>query len=425
MFRFGSRVLVAAVTCFWACGDLSAGEAAEEQASERADSAAAISVPLTEDGKAKSPGLKSRHTAANRTACVKKYGGNAASEAAVAAALKWLTAAQTADGGWNFDHRFGHDPGVRAADHAGDSTSARNAATAIALLAFLGAGQTHADGKYKATVERGLEYLMTHQGKDGGMHESGGSMYSHGLSSIALCEAYALTHDKKLLAPAQASLNFITFAQDPVGGGWRYSPRQPGDTSVTGWQLMALKSGHMAYMQVHPNTIRGATKFLNSVQASGGAYYGYTTPGKRSTTTAIGLLCRMYLGWPRDREALTEGMKYLSAEGPSSTNMYYNYYATQIMFQFGGEHWGKWNVKMRDYLVSSQDKDGPAQGSWHFDGGHGTARGGRIYNTSLATMILEVYYRHPRIYEKNPAAQILFTIGDHFEGLHIQRGRSR
>ena len=235
MFSFGSRVLVAAVACFWACGDLSAGEAAEEQAGEQADSAAQISVSLTEDGKSEGSGLKNRATAAARAACVKNYGGEAASEAAVAAALKWLAAAQTADGGWNFDHRFANDPGVRSADHAGQLTSARNAATAMALLPFLGAGQTHAEGKYKATVMRGLEYLMTHMKDDGSLHESGGSMYSHGLASIALCEAYALTHDKKLLSPAQASLNFIAFAQDPVGGGWRYSPRQPGDTSVTGW----------------------------------------------------------------------------------------------------------------------------------------------------------------------------------------------
>jgi len=140
-------------------------------------------------------------------------------------------------------------------------------------------------------------------------------------------------------------------------------------------------------------------KFLDSVQAGSGAYYGYTTPGKRSTTTSVGLLCRMYLGWTKENQALKDGVEFLSATGPSNTDMYYNYYATQVMRQVGGEPWDKWNVRMRDYLVNKQDKAGPAQGSWYFPGGHGAERGGRIYNTSLATMILEVYYRHMPIYQ--------------------------
>ena len=63
-----------------------------------------------------------------------------------------------------------------------------------------------------------------------------------------------MTNDQSLLQPAQYALNHIVYAQDPVGGGWRYSAKQPGDTSAVGWQLMALKSGHMGYLQVPPQT---------------------------------------------------------------------------------------------------------------------------------------------------------------------------
>jgi hypothetical protein len=269
----------------------------------------------------------------------------------------------------------------------------------MAILPFLGSGQTHIDGSYKGQVKGGLYYLMTHMGRDGSMHEGGGSMYSHGLAAIVLCEGYAMTHDRALMAPAQASINFIAYAQDPVGGGWRYQPRQAGDTSVVGWQLMALKSGHMAYLQVPPNTVKGAIRFLDAVQADSGSGYGYTGPGKGPATTAVGLLCRMYLGWKQDQPALQRGVEFLSASGPSKTNMYYNYYATQVMRQYGGEPWEKWNKEMRDYLVSTQVQDGPAKGSWFFNGGHGAESGGRLYNTSLATMILEVYYRHMPIYQ--------------------------
>jgi hypothetical protein len=346
---------------------------------------------------------------------VARYGGNDASQAAVAAALKWFADHQNPDGSWSYDHRLG--PCQGKCGDAGLLADCKTGATAMALLPFLGAGQTHKQGTYKKNVEAGL-YFLTSQMKvknQGGLQvgdlaQGGGSMYSHGLSAIVLCEAYAMTQDRGLMAPAQLSLNHIMWAQDPVGGGWRYAPRTPGDTSVVGWQLMALKSGHMAYLKVDPNTIKGATRFLDSVQAESGAKYGYTGPGAGQATTSIGLLCRMYLGWKKDNGALLRGVEYLDRIGPSVSgtsagNMYYNYYATQVMRHFGGEpgsegheKWEKWNTKMRDTLVNSQDKNGHQKGSWFMRGDHGSEKGGRVYCTSMATMILEVYYRHMPIY---------------------------
>lgn len=230
-------------------------------------------------------------------------------------------------------------------------------------------------------------------------------MYSHGICTIALTEAYAMTNDRALIAPAQASVNFIVYAQDPVGGGWRYSPREPGDTSVVGWQLMGLKSGLIGYLEVPPNTIRGAERFLGSVQQESGAYYGYASPGQGPATTAVGLLCRMYMGWEKDHPALQKGVTYLSGLGPSKpgsslgpqADMYYNYYATQVMRHYGGAEWEKWNAEMRDWLVENQAKEGNMTGSWYFPHAWSGA-GGRLYNTALGCMILEVYYRHMPIY---------------------------
>jgi hypothetical protein len=234
--------------------------------------------------------------------------------------------------------------------------------------------------------------------------------YSHPLAAIALCEAYAMTQDPKLREPAQLALNYIAWSQDPVGGGWRYVPRAPGDTSVLGWQLMALKSGHMGYLQVDPKTIQGATRFLDSVQGRGGATYGYTGPGMGQGTTAVGLLCRMYLGWKQDHPALREGVLYLNSRGPSDINMYYNYYATQVMRHYAGDPdsadhamWVRWNTKLRDWLVATQEKNGHPKGSWFQPADEGSRFGGRLYCTSLATMILEVYYRHMPLYSKQAA----------------------
>jgi hypothetical protein len=54
---------------------------------------------------------------------------------------------------------------------------------------------------------------------------------------------------------------------------------------------------------------------------------------------------------------------------------------------------------MRDYLIETQSKSGHEAGSWYFDGTDlGSLAGGRLYCTAMATMILEVYYRHLPLY---------------------------
>jgi hypothetical protein len=354
-------------------------------------------------------GLSARGTT-TKAQLVLREGGSDSSEKAVATALRWLANHQLHDGGWSFNHTLAATCRGQCRN-PGSGADARNGATGLALLPFLGGGQTHMEGKYRATIRRGLAYLVNHMrvGAQGGAlnEASPGSMYSHGLASIALCEAYAMTHDKELQAPAQEAMNFICFAQDPTGGGWRYKPKQPGDTSIVGWQLMALKSGHMANLKVPPLTIHRASLYLDSVQSDDGAAYSYQgnkSPGE--ATTAIGLLCRMYLGWKRDNPALQRGVKFLSRHGPSGANMYYNYYATQVMRHWEGEEWLNWNRQMRDQLVHAQAKQGHEDGSWFSGTGDtGAGAGGRLYCTAMATMILEVYYRHLPLYRAQSVDQ--------------------
>jgi hypothetical protein len=377
-------------------------------------------------------GLEWRGPAA-RSSMIRRNGGNKASEIAVKESLNWLARHQYPNGTWNFDHQRGACQG-RCTD-PGKATQAVRAATGLAMLTFLGAGQTHdVDGPYRQVVERGaraLVNLMKVTKNVGSFHEAGGNMYSHGIASMAICEAYAMTGEPTLRRPAQLALNFITYAQDPQGGGWRYSPRQPGDTSVMGWQVMALKSGYMASLSVPPRTVQGARFFLDSAQKSGGEEYNYSVevndprgmrvklpgmvldkktgrliekkPGGGKGTSAIGLLCRMYLGWEHDNEVLKRGVLRLAKQGPSEGDAYYNYYASQVLFQYTsgkGELWKNWNEEMRHMLVMSQSKEGHEKGSWSFDlGKHHNERGGRLYCTALASMTLEVYYRYLPVYK--------------------------
>ncbi|MGB1925285.1 MAG: hypothetical protein ACPHL6_02070, partial [Rubripirellula sp.] len=96
---------------------------------------------------------------------LREYGGNESSEAAVTEALKWLSRHQMPNGAWTFQHnlvcngRCG-DPGEA------NRSKAFNAATAMGLLPFMGAGQTHKAGEFREVVFRGLRFLVQN-GKPG------------------------------------------------------------------------------------------------------------------------------------------------------------------------------------------------------------------------------------------------------------------
>jgi len=319
------------------------------------------------------------------------------SEAAVEAGLRWLAAHQLEDGGWHFDHRKSWCKGQCRNPGKEPSTTG---ATGLSLLAFLGAGYTHREGEHRRVIRDGIYYLeRAAMQTPNGLDLQEGTMYAQGIATLALCEAYALTQDPALKDLAQRSVDFIVYAQDKQGGGWRYTPGSRGDTTVTGWQVMALKSGRMSGLSVPRSTWYLVEKFLDSVQADQGAVYGYLDPEPRPSCTAIGLLCRMYDGWQPDRPALARGVKLLSDVKPSPQDVYFNYYATQVMFHWGGSDWKRWNRTLREYLVKTQATEGHESGSWYFEDPHARS-GGRLYCTAMSVMTLEVYYRYLPIYDR-------------------------
>jgi len=162
---------------------------------------------------------------------------------------------------------------------------------------------------------------------------------------------------------------------------------------------MAFKSGKLSGLQINKNTYKLIDKFLNYASTENGTYYGYDGPEKtrNKSCTAVGILCRMYMGWNKEHPSLNKAVKFLSDSGPQNS-IYHNYYGTQVMKQYGGEEWTKWNNVMRDSLVESQNKTGNTAGSWYFKQGHVTDKGGRLYCTAMACMTLEVYYRYLPLY---------------------------
>jgi len=328
-------------------------------------------------------------------------GGNKDSESAVASGLKWIAMQQSIDGAWRLDGKF-KNPGSQN-DIAG---------TAFGLLPFLGAGHTHKAKKgndYDKPIERALRFLIRKQDQKNG--NFGGGMYGHCLATIAICEAYGLTQDANLRRPAQMAVNYVVDSQHEKGG-WRYGPKQAGDTSVTGWAVMALKSAKMSGLDVPELRFKMAISYINDCCGPNEGY-GYTGPGSTPTMSAVGLLCRQYLqSWGPDQIRMLRGVNAnLQALKPPTTgqptNMYYYYYATQVMHHLGGQLWTDWNEKMRDSLVRSQDKSNnrALHGSWDPTGDSHGGVGGRLMYTSLALLTLEVYYRHLPLYYRDAGSK--------------------
>lgn len=338
---------------------------------------------------------------AGRKQLLEKFGGSAASESAVGYALEWLAARQRANGSWDFiDVGPCKNPGAVNNPIGG---------TAYALLPFLAAGQTHREGQYKKQVLAGLEFLMSIGVRAPAGYDLRGvvnksdkdedpnyAYYVHGAATLALCEAYGMTKDRKLKPIAEEAAKFLINSQDPRGGGWRYNPQQPGSTSATAIQLMALKAAEKAGIKVPDSTWKGVTFYLDSVSIDGEGRYGYEIEKKSYavSVTSMAMLSRMYLGQGRDNADLGAGIALIDKKGPYD-NLYYNYFATQVMKNWGGKEWDRWNERLRDDLIGWQEKGGDAKGSWTpRDRDDYSKAGGRLLTTSLATLTLEVYYRY-------------------------------
>lgn len=357
-------------------------------------------------------------------------------EEAIELGLKFLAKRQLSDGRWSLA-RNGVD--LILAPRERPRLESDAAATGLSLLAFLGAGYDHFDDKHQDAVSAGLNFLVKNQQANGSLYipgdEASGKysrFYSHGIATIAVCEAFGMTGDPALRKPAQKAIDFIVQTQHKKYGGWRYRPGRDSDLSVTGWQVMALKSGELAGLNVPMEVYLNAQKFLERCRGSGGdasrfVYNPYVDVqdatrrhGRETSTvmTSVGLLTNLYLGKNRDDQNMQHGAKHLlnnpPTHGTSSRaaaigtmgnplrDTYYWYYATQVMFHMRGDYWKEWNARLHPLLVESQTQVGPLAGSWNpFNPvpDQWVAHGGRLYVTTMNLLSLEVYYRHLPLFE--------------------------
>lgn len=318
---------------------------------------------------------------------LEKMGGTRETERAVTLALTWLAAHQEPDGRWSgtrFDDQCGRCGGAAEID-------SDTAITGLALLCYLGAGHTHlAEGEHREAVARALRWLLAREAGRGDLRGDE-TMYAQTIATVALCEALAMTGDPALAGPARRAVAFVMDTSSRDG-------RSARDTSVLGWQVMAVESARRAGIPVSGATFNAADRYLDHVadRASPGRYADSPDGRPTPAMTAEAMFVRQLTGHGRGEARMNESARFILGAPPrwnAGAPTYYWYYATLALFQQQGEAWTQWNSALIPELLSNQHQGGNAAGSWDPQD-EWSRLGGRIYQTAICTLSLEVYYRY-------------------------------
>jgi hypothetical protein len=352
-------------------------------------------------------------------------GGGRSTNPIVRRGLEWLAAHQDKDGRWDADDFSKHDAGDYEICSGPGSAVHDVGVTALALLAFLGENNTMRSGKHQDNVKRGVLWLRDQQDKKTGLIGSRTShdyIYDHAIAAYAMCEAYGLSNYKLLKKNAQKALNYLEAHRNSYSV-WRYQPRDlENDISVTGWAIMAYKSGKFFDLQVNDQAMKLAGAYLDQISDPTGLH-GYTKQGERSSRkpgehginfpiektqalTAVGLFCRFFLDQdPKKTPIMAASANLLTGTPPvwdetdGSIDHYYWYYATYALYQMGGPKWKKWKKQLARAVGDNQhanETEKNLYGSWDPVGAWGED-GGRVYSTAILTLTMQANYRYTRL----------------------------
>lgn len=324
----------------------------------------------------------------DRLARLAETGGTEACDKAVLNALRWLQKTQNKNGSWDRKHQV--------------------AMTGLALLSYLGHCETPLSEEFGVTVLNATVYLvdlgLKHNGKLASDFK-GHWCYEHAIATYALCECYSFSKTFSYNIPGleevtTQAVQWIINTPNEVGGwNYTYDEKARYDTSISAWHMQALKAAMTTGLEF--NNMRRTTKdalesIIATQQSHGG--FGYNKNGPTGTSndhftlTGAGTLCVQQHKGTTHRSA-KKGIRYLAKNSTfhfaENANLYEHYYTSQAMINHGGEEWKTYNAKVRDQLLINQTPEG----YWPDPAGNRHSPG-KIYNTCLATLMLEVYYRY-------------------------------
>jgi hypothetical protein len=333
-------------------------------------------------------------------------------DSATERALRWLAAQQRDDGAF---------PTI---------DTGQPAVTSLCVMAFLAEGHLPGDGgPYGRRLQRALEYILGCQkqnglialmGPDGSRIDRRLSQevgvttaYDHAISALVLSEAYGMGAADKghriqnaLSEALAATLEMQRWPRQRQEdkGGWRYvnefGPYES-DLSLTGWELMFLRSARNAGFKVAKEPIDNAVAYVRrSFSKKYGTFtYNIAPIDTRSRAMAgAAILAMAHAGLHDAAEARLAGEWLLRqkfdqynrvetfGQSPWWHDRYHYavFYACQGTYQLGGKYWKNFFPLIVPVLLKNQQ----ASGSWAPESHPNDGRYGNAYTTALMVLSL-------------------------------------
>lgn len=333
-----------------------------------------------------SPTLAGGSRISGKAAAVTSGGGSEIAQCNLRLSLMWLAKVQNPDGSW------------------GKGKGVQTAMTSLSLLTFLAHGELPTSKNYGTNVRNAMKWLV----KDPiDIKSSHG--YPHALKTYALADAYAMTGISLLEKSLNSCVKVLIKGQQ-AGGSYNYNyntDEKRQDLSFAGWNFQALKAAEGAGCD-EPGLQEAIYKAIDWLKknTAGSNKFAYSnnnnvpkTGRAKHTMRAAGVLCLQLFG-EGDCPEIADDLATIAEtdlanfnwQKPPAASLYGWYYATNVMFQAGGDFWVPWRKKFEKELSENQHKEG----FWEYPGkGHAPKDelSSRIYSTTLCALMLTVYYR--------------------------------
>ena len=279
---------------------------------------------------------------------------------------------------------------------------------ALAAMACLATGHVPGDAKYGRLIERSLDYVLSNRDETGYFGKIGnGKMYAHSIATLLLTEVSGMVSKERQAQIDEAlpkAIKVILDAQNVKkskynDGGWRYTPdTSESDTSCSGWALMALRSARLNGAQVPKSAIERAVQYMHRHHHKEKGCFGYQNADQNAVTlSGAGILCLELCGKHEDPDSLSAAKFLMSVyreKLPNEGYAYYGlYYASQGLFQIGGENWKEFSEWMYDTYLPRQR----SSGAWPEHGGERT----EPYATAMTILAFAVPFRQLPVYQRD------------------------